>query len=140
MVSGRGMVKRLVSRGIPLTTLIYILIIYPGTSHAFNMEAAVVVTSGTNGSTPPDPLAQDDLMAEGNGTTEFPFSFGEGNVFYFETPEDMLNPSMRNPAFYPILITHVLTFVVGFIGNVIAIVVLWREGKGRNVTTLFLVR
>lgn len=75
-----------------------------------------------------------------NYTTELPYFEGEESVFFFASPEDMLNPSKRNPAFYPIVITHAITFVMGIIGNVIAVSVMIGDRKGRSATNLFLVR
>ncbi|CAL8104804.1 unnamed protein product [Orchesella dallaii] len=87
-----------------------------------------------------------DLLGGENISTENPYFYGMGdemedgkNVFFFKTPEDMLNPSKRNPAFYPIVITHAITFVLGIIGNVVAVSVMIGDRKGRNATNLFLV-
>ncbi|ODN02604.1 Galanin receptor type 2 [Orchesella cincta] len=89
------------------------------------------------------PLITDYLGGE-NFSTEIPFFYGVGDEMedgkiFFSTPEDMLNPSMRNPAFYPIVITHAITFVLGIFGNVVAVSVMIGDRKGRNATNLFLV-
>lgn len=87
-------------------------------------------------------LLDDDLLTAGeNFTTENPFFYNpEENVFYFKTPEDMLNPAKRNPAFYPIVITHAITFILGIVGNIVAVSVMIGDRKGRSATNLFLVR
>ena len=55
-------------------------------------------------------------------------------------PEEMLNPESRNPYFFHIVITHSITFIIGILGNAVAISVMIGEGKTRNATNLFLVR
>lgn len=62
------------------------------------------------------------------------------NIIFYEHPEDMLNPSKRNPIFYHIIITHAVTFVVGILGNLVAVFVMIGDRKSRNATNLFLVR
>ncbi len=93
-------------------------------------------------STPWLSTEDDLLMAIGeNFTTETPFFYNaDENVFFFKTPEDMLNPAKRNPAFYPIIITHAIAFILGIVGNVVAVSVMIGDRKGRSATNLFLVR
>nr|AVD66334.1 G-protein coupled neuropeptide receptor [Tetranychus cinnabarinus] len=56
-----------------------------------------------------------------------------------ERPEDMLDPSKINPAFYPIIITHAITFIIGIAGNIVVILTWAGRGKLRSPTTALLV-
>jgi len=62
------------------------------------------------------------------------------NIIDMPNPLDMLNPAMLNPFFLHIIITHSITFVVGFLGNVFVVTVMVGDRKSRNATNLFLVR
>lgn len=96
-------------------------------------------TLETGGLSSSQPISEDDMFIE-NVTTESSFmQYGE-NVFYYKNPEDMLNPALRNPAFYPIVITHAIAFILGIVGNVVAVSVMIGDRKGRSATNLFLVR
>jgi hypothetical protein len=70
----------------------------------------------------------------GNGTDK------DSVIIFLENPNEMLNPAMRNPIFYHILVTHIITFVVGIVGNLVAVFVMIGDRKSRNATNLFLVR
>ena len=58
---------------------------------------------------------------------------------YFEFPLEMLEPWNINPYFFPIVITYIITFVVGVSGNIIVISVMAGDRANRSVTSIFLV-
>ena len=64
----------------------------------------------------------------------------DDRYLWMPNPEEMLNPESRNPFFVHIVITHSITFIIGILGNAVAISVMIGEGKTRNATNLFLVR
>ena len=61
------------------------------------------------------------------------------NVIYFPFPNDMLEPWNINPYFFPIVITYIITFIVGVTGNIIVISVMAGDRANRSVTSIFLV-
>jgi hypothetical protein len=77
------------------------------------------------------------IMFEGNASSPTEI---DDSVIHYANPEEMLNPAKRNPSFYHIIITHAVTFVVGILGNLVAVFVLIGDRKSRNATNLFLVR
>ncbi|XP_054159868.1 allatostatin-A receptor-like [Oppia nitens] len=64
----------------------------------------------------------------------------DGNEsIYFGRPSEMLEPWNINPYFFPILITYIITFIVGVSGNIIVISVMAGDRANRSVTSIFLV-
>ncbi|CAG2105706.1 unnamed protein product [Medioppia subpectinata] len=61
------------------------------------------------------------------------------NVIIFPRPLEMLEPWNINPYFFPILITYIITFIVGVSGNIIVISVMAGDRANRSVTSIFLV-
>lgn len=61
------------------------------------------------------------------------------DAIQFEHPLEMLEPWMINPYFFPILITYIITFIVGVSGNIIVICVMAGDRANRSVTSIFLV-
>lgn len=58
---------------------------------------------------------------------------------YFEYPEEMLVPWVINEYFTFIVITYLITFVIGVSGNVVVVCVMAGDKSSRNVTSVFLV-
>ena len=64
----------------------------------------------------------DTLLWNSMPAPKFPItSFDMVAGIYFHTPEEMLEPWVVNPYFFPILITYIVTFVVGVTGNILVI-------------------
>ncbi|XP_023222808.1 cholecystokinin receptor type A-like [Centruroides sculpturatus] len=61
------------------------------------------------------------------------------DAIFFAHPEEMLIPWVINEYFFPIIVTYIITFVIGVTGNVIVIVVLLRNRAASNATSIFLV-
>ena len=61
------------------------------------------------------------------------------DIIYFAHPLEMLEPWNINPYFFPILITYIITFIVGVSGNIIVICVMAGDRANRSVTSVFLV-
>lgn len=61
------------------------------------------------------------------------------DAIFFPHPEEMLIPWVANKYFFPIIVTYIITFVVGVTGNVIVIAVLLRNRAASNATSIFLV-
>lgn len=51
-----------------------------------------------------------------------------------ENAEEMLLPWKNNPNFVPIVLTHVITFVIGLVGNIVVISTMSRGHGERSVT------
>jgi hypothetical protein len=51
-----------------------------------------------------------------------------------ENAEEMLLPWKNNPNFLPIVLTHVVTFVIGLAGNIVVISTMSRGHGERSVT------
>ncbi|KAK3848834.1 hypothetical protein Pcinc_040532 [Petrolisthes cinctipes] len=51
-----------------------------------------------------------------------------------EDPLEMRKPHKANPSFVPIVVTHVLTFLVGVTGNSIIVATMAKDKGARNVT------
>lgn len=51
-----------------------------------------------------------------------------------DDPFEMLKPQKANPSFVPIVVTHVLTFLVGVTGNSIIVATMAKDKGARNVT------
>ncbi|EEC03726.1 neuropeptide Y receptor, putative [Ixodes scapularis] len=58
---------------------------------------------------------------------------------YFEYPEEMLVPWVINEYFSFIVVTYLVTFVVGVSGNLVVVSVMAGDKASRNVTSVFLV-
>ena len=56
------------------------------------------------------------------------------SIIFMENAEEMLLPWKSNPNFVPIIITHVITFMVGLAGNIIVICTMSRGHGERSVT------
>lgn len=54
--------------------------------------------------------------------------------FFMENAEEMLLPWKNNPNFVPIVLTHVITFVIGLVGNIVVISTMSRGHGERSVT------
>ncbi|KAK4290381.1 hypothetical protein Pmani_036711 [Petrolisthes manimaculis] len=52
-----------------------------------------------------------------------------------EDPLEMRKPHKANPSFVPIVVTHVLTFLVGVTGNSIIVATMAKDKGARNVTS-----
>ncbi len=66
-------------------------------------------------------------------------TFFDIDAIPFARPHEMLEPWMINPYFFPILITYIITFIVGVTGNIIVIWVMAGDRANRSVTSIFLV-
>ncbi|XP_064477213.1 cholecystokinin receptor type A-like [Ornithodoros turicata] len=69
-----------------------------------------------------------------NNQTDLPSGF-----VFFEHPEDMLVPWVNNPHFPYIVVTYLITFLVGVSGNAAVVSVMAGDRASRNVTSVFLV-
>lgn len=58
--------------------------------------------------------------------------------FYLDRPEEMLHPQAINPAFWPIVITHAITFLLGVVGNTVVIIT-WAGSKPNRSENPFLI-
>lgn len=117
-----------------------LFLVLPCSSIPASHELSKMESTTINGSSVSPASTEDDITdAMENGTGLFPYALGD-NVMFWESPEDMLNPSKRNPAFYPILITHIITFLLGILGNLVTAYVMVGDRKSRSATMLFLVR
>lgn len=59
----------------------------------------------------------------------------DAHSYYFvENAEEMLLPWKSNPNFVPIVLTHVITFVIGLAGNIVVISTMSRGHGERSVT------
>ena len=56
------------------------------------------------------------------------------SIIFMENAEEMLLPWKSNPNFVPIIITHVITFMVGLAGNIVVICTMSRGHGERSVT------
>ena len=61
------------------------------------------------------------------------------DFWQMDNPEEMLVPWVINEYFFPIVITHSVTFLVGVIGNLLVVFVMAGDRKSRTATNLFLV-
>ncbi|XP_067129971.1 allatostatin-A receptor-like [Centruroides vittatus] len=61
------------------------------------------------------------------------------DVIFWDHPEEMLIPWLVSNYFFPIVITYIITFVVGVSGNAVVISVMAGDRTSRNVTSIFLV-
>ncbi|XP_032786964.2 C-X-C chemokine receptor type 4 [Daphnia magna] len=64
---------------------------------------------------------------------------GSHSLIFMENAEEMLLPWKNNPNFLPIVLTHVITFVIGLAGNIVVISTMSRGHGERSVTSMFLV-
>ena len=61
--------------------------------------------------------------------------YEDAHSYYFvENAEEMLLPWKSNPNFVPIVLTHVITFVIGLVGNIVVISTMSRGHGERSVT------
>jgi len=80
-------------------------------------------------------LLSNEMAVEGNE------SVSDSYIIHFDNPEEMYNPAKRNKLFYEIVITHIIAFVLGVLGNTVAVAVMIGDCcSGRSATNLFLVR
>lgn len=94
------------------------------------MESPKSGISGIEGSTPsPYPglnrypsFSSTDLF--GNYTMD--------DAIYWENPDEMLIPWISNPYFFPIIITYVVTFIIGVSGNATVIWVMAGDRTSRR--------
>ncbi|RWS13054.1 type-1 angiotensin II receptor-like isoform X1, partial [Dinothrombium tinctorium] len=61
------------------------------------------------------------------------------DAIYFEHPEEMLIPWVINPYFFPIIITYIITFIIGVSGNLVVILFMAGDKTNRSGTSIFLV-
>ncbi len=59
---------------------------------------------------------------------------GSHSLIFVENAEEMLLPWKNNPNFVPIVLTHVITFVIGLAGNIVVISTMSRGHGERSVT------
>jgi hypothetical protein len=59
---------------------------------------------------------------------------GSHSLIFMENAEEMLLPWKNNPNFLPIVLTHVVTFVIGLAGNIVVISTMSRGHGERSVT------
>ncbi|EFX61944.1 hypothetical protein DAPPUDRAFT_120731 [Daphnia pulex] len=78
-------------------------------------------TSSSN--RPPSPI--ESLLGELSGSH---------SLIFMENAEEMLLPWKNNPNFLPIVLTHVVTFVIGLAGNIVVISTMSRGHGERSVT------
>lgn len=76
---------------------------------------------------------------ESNQHLLFNQSYDLTDEIYFKNPEETLEPWNMNPYFFPIIVTYIITFVVGVSGNAVVIWVMAGDRGNRSVTSVFLV-
>lgn len=68
-----------------------------------------------------------------NLTVEYPDSMAhDTDAIFFKNPEEMLVPWNMNAYFFPIIITYIITFIIGVSGNLIVIVVMAGDRASRR--------
>ena len=72
-------------------------------------------------------------------STMIDYSNYDNDGIYFDHPEEMLVPWKTNAYFFPIVVTYVITFIVGVSGNLVVIWVMAGDRAARSVTSVFLV-
>ncbi|XP_074654542.1 somatostatin receptor type 2-like [Tubulanus polymorphus] len=63
----------------------------------------------------------------------------DGYFYYSGDIDNIAKPWLREPIFIPALLIYGVTFLLGFVGNAIVVLVILLNRKSRSVTTLFLV-
>lgn len=62
----------------------------------------------------------------------FPISPVDVAGIFFKNPEEMLVPWVVNPYFFPIIVTYVITFVIGVTGNILVICLMLGHKENRK--------
>jgi hypothetical protein len=65
-------------------------------------------------------------------TGVFPISSVDVAEIFFRNPEEMLVPWVVNPYFFPIIVTYIITFVIGVTGNILVICLMLGHKENRK--------
>jgi hypothetical protein len=75
------------------------------------------------------PSESNDLSVNEFGGNQSDVSYSNEDAIFFHNPSEMLIPWIMNLYFFPVVMTYVVTFIIGVTGNVIVIWVMAGENN-----------